>query len=109
MLNHEIEQWNQEYEAFNFEFNGIKFKSRLAKKLLKRGYFVACWRKNETNKNRPFNCKDSKDKLIINILDRSKKANLFSLKSCWLKKGLLVLKNTKVKWLFVFILVGKRI
>lgn len=25
LLNHEIEQWNQEYEAFNFEFNGIKF------------------------------------------------------------------------------------
>lgn len=68
LINHEFEQWNQEYEAFNFEFSGVKFKSRLAKKTPKKvGYFVAFWCKNEINKNRPFNFKESKDKLIINI------------------------------------------
>ncbi|MGX8004264.1 MepB family protein [Staphylococcus hominis] len=100
LLNLELEQWNQEYEAFNFEFNGIKFKSRLAKKTPKKeGYFVACWRKNEDLiKIDLFNYKESKDKLIINILDRYlKKANLFSLKSCWLKKGLFSSEKHKGK------------
>ena len=98
LLNHEIEQWNQEYEAFNFEFNGIKFKSRLAKKTPKKeGYFVACWRKNETNKNRPFNCKDSKDKLIINILDRSKKGQFIFPKELLVEKGIISSEKHKGK------------
>lgn len=34
------EQWNQSYEAYNFNINGYVFKSRLAKKTTKKkGYF----------------------------------------------------------------------
>ena len=90
LINHEFEQWNQEYEAFNFEFSGVEFKSRLAKKTPKKvGYFVAFWCKNEINKNRPFNFKESKDKLIINILYGSKKGQFIFTKELLLKKGII--------------------
>ncbi|PTI29394.1 MepB protein [Mammaliicoccus vitulinus] len=89
-VNYEFEQWNHEYEGFNFEFNGIEFKSRLAKKTPKKvGYFVAFWRKNEINKNRPFNFSESKDKLIINILDGSKKGQFVFPKELLVKKGII--------------------
>ncbi|PTI71862.1 MepB protein [Staphylococcus succinus] len=98
LINHEFEQWNQEYEAFNFEFNGVEFKSRLAKKTPKKvGYFVAFWRKNEINKNRPFNFNESKDKLIINILDGSKKGQFVFPKDLLVKKGIISSEKYKGK------------
>ncbi|MDJ1110566.1 MepB protein [Staphylococcus casei] len=98
LINHEFEQWNQEYEAFNFEFSGVKFKSRLAKKTPKKvGYFVAFWCKNEINKNRPFNFKESKDKLIINILDGSKKGQFIFPKELLFKKGIISSEKHKGK------------
>ena len=98
LINYEFEQWNQEYEAFNFEFNGVEFKSRLAKKTPKKvGYFVAFWRKNEINKNRPFNFNESKDKLIINILDGSKKGQFVFPKDLLVKKGIISSKKYKGK------------
>lgn len=90
LMNLEFEEWNQEYEAFNFEFNGITFKSRLAKKTPKKvGYFVAFWRKNKINKNRPFNFSESKEKLIINILDGSKKGQFVFPKNLLVEKGII--------------------
>ena len=98
LINYEFEQWNQEYEAFNFEFSGVDFKSRLAKKTPKKaGYFVAFWRKNETNKNRPFNFEESKDKLIINILDGSKKDQFVFPKELLFKKGIISSEKHKGK------------
>lgn len=98
LIKHEFEQWNQEYEAFNFEFNGVGFKSRLAKKTPKKaGYFVAFWCKNEINKNRPFNFDESKDKLIINILDRSKKGQFIFPKELLVKKGIISSEKHKGK------------
>lgn len=98
LINYEFEQWNQEYEAFNFEFSGVDFKSRLAKKTPKKaGYFVAFWRKNETNKNRPFNFEESKDKLIINILDGSKKGQFVFPKELLFKKGIISSEKHKGK------------
>src|SRR5699024_6481723 len=98
MINHEFEEWNQEYEAFNFEFNGVEFKSRLAKKTPKKiGYFVALWRKNEINKNRPFNFNESKDKLIINILDGPKKGQFVFPKELLVKKGVISSEKYKGK------------
>ena len=97
-INHEFEQWNQKYEAFNFEFNGVEFKSRLAKKTPKKvGYFVAFWCKNEINKNRPFNFNESKDKLIINILDGSKKGQFIFPKDLLVKKGIISSEKYKGK------------
>ncbi|MCE5008401.1 MepB family protein [Staphylococcus equorum] len=94
----EIERWNQEYESFNFEFNGVTFKSRLAKKTPKKaGYFVAFWCKNEINKNRPFNFSESKDKLIINILDGSKKGQFVFPKELLVKKGIISSEKYKGK------------
>lgn len=74
IINYEKEVWNEKYESFNFQFDGIKFKSRLAKKTPKKaGYFFAIWCKDDTYNNRPFNTKEFEDKLIVNILDKSKK------------------------------------
>ncbi|MCI2899630.1 MepB family protein [Staphylococcus hominis] len=98
LIKHEFEQWNQEYEAFNFEFNRVEFKSRLAKKTPKKvGYFVALWRKNENGKNRSFNVDESKDKLIINILDGYKKGQFIFPKELLVKKGVISSENHKGK------------
>lgn len=98
LIKHEFEQWNQEYEAFNFEFNGVEFKSRLAKKTPKKpGYFVAFWCKNKIDKNRPFNFDESKDKLIINILDGSKKGQFIFPKELLVKKGIISSEKHKGK------------
>ncbi|EJX16652.1 hypothetical protein SOJ_27080 [Staphylococcus sp. OJ82] len=98
LVNFEIEQWNKEYESFNFEFKGMTFKSRLAKKTPEKlGYFVAFWRKNEINKNRPFNFSESKDKLIINILDGSKKGQFVFPKELLVKKGVISSEKYKGK------------
>ena len=35
------EQWNQSYEAYNFNINGYVFKSRLAKTTKKKDIFIA--------------------------------------------------------------------
>ncbi|MDN8776885.1 MepB family protein, partial [Staphylococcus aureus] len=75
-----------------------EFKSRLAKKTPKKvGYFVAFWCKNEINKNRPFNFKESKDKLIINILDGSKKGQFIFPKELLFKKGIIISEKHKGK------------
>lgn len=98
LIKYEFEQWNQEYESFNFEFNGIEFKSRLAKKTPKKvGYFVAFWCKNENGKNRPFNFDESKDKLIINILDGYKKGQFIFPKELLVKKGIISSEKHKGK------------
>ena len=68
--NIELEIFNQEYEAFNFNLKDLSFKSRLAKKTpLKQGYFVAFWQKNNINKNEPFDQQNSRDKLVITVQD----------------------------------------
>ncbi len=59
LINHEFEQWNQEYEAFNF--------------------------------------KESKDKLIINILDGSKKGQFIFPKELLFKKGIISSEKHKGK------------
>lgn len=68
------------------------------KKLLKnQSYFVAFWCKNEINKNRPFNFDESKDKLIINILDESKKGQFIFPKELLVKKGIISSEKHKGK------------
>lgn len=85
-----IEDWNLEYEAFNFNLNQITFKSRLAKKTPKKaGYFVAFWHKDEQYKNVPFSVDESKDKLLINIIDGSKQGQFIFPKEMLQTKGIL--------------------
>ncbi len=73
-----IETWNQDYEAINFIFNNITFKSRLAKKTPKKhGYFVAIWHKNNQGNNVPFTYDEIADKLVVNIIEVYKKDNSF--------------------------------
>ena len=60
------EQWNQSYEAYNFNINGYVFKSRLAKKTTKKkGYFLSLWEKDKTKKNRAFDYESFPGKLIV--------------------------------------------
>lgn len=72
LTNFKFDKWNSEYEGFSFKFNKLNFKSRLAKKTPnKKGYFVAFWRKDEINKNTPFDYDSLGDKLIINVQDNN--------------------------------------
>lgn len=85
-------------EAFTFEFNNVTFKSRLAKKTPKtKGYFVAFWRKNESNENTPFDYATSEDKLIINIIDNDKKGQFIFPKSLLKEKGIVESNHHKGK------------
>ena len=66
------EQWNQSYEAYNFNINGYVFKSRLAKKTTKKkGYFLSLWEKDKTKKNRAFDYESFPGKLIVHVMDDS--------------------------------------
>ena len=44
------EQWNQFYEAYNFNINGYVFKSRLAKNNKEKGYFYRFGKKIKQRK-----------------------------------------------------------
>ncbi|MCM3071903.1 MULTISPECIES: MepB family protein [Staphylococcus] len=95
-VNFEIEKWNREYEGFNFSLTHHTFKSRLAKKTPKKtGYFVAMWQKNEIAKNIPFNCENSKDYLIINIIDGARTGQFIFPKDILLANG--IITSTKHK------------
>lgn len=95
-INFEVEKWNHEYEAFNFNLSHHTFKSRLAKKTPKKtGYFVAMWHKNEIAQNTPFNCEGSKDYLVINIIDGARKGQFIFPKDILLANG--VITSTQYK------------
>ncbi|MEX5648457.1 MepB family protein, partial [Staphylococcus cohnii species complex 1638] len=96
-----IENWNQAYEAINFMFNHVTFKSRLAKKTPKKhGYFVAIWRKNDQGNNVPFNYDEMEDKLVINILDGVKKGQFIFQKEILMRKNILSSEKQKGKMAF---------
>ncbi|PTK57537.1 MepB protein [Staphylococcus nepalensis] len=86
----ELEEWNQSYESFNFIFNRVSFKSRMAKKTPKKsGYFVAVWHKNSEYENEPFDFYEMKDKLIVNILDGNQKGQFIFSKEILAKKNII--------------------
>ena len=95
---YEKELWNKKYESINFNLNGVSFKSRLANKTPnKDGYFVSIWTKDEVGKNRPFNFDEFQDKLIINILDKSKKGQFVFTKEILAEKGIISSEKNKGK------------
>lgn len=96
-----IENWNQAYEAINFMFNHVTFKSRLAKKTPKKhGYFVAIWHKNNQGNNVPFTYDEIADKLVVNIIDGVQKGQFIFLKEILMHKGIISSENNKGKMAF---------
>ena len=96
-----IETWNQDYEAINFIFNNITFKSRLAKRTPKKhGYFVAIWHKNNQGSNVPFTYDEIADKLVVNIIDGVQKGQFIFQKEILMHKGIISSENKKGKMAF---------
>ena len=65
------EQWNQSYEAYNFNINGYVFKSRLAKNNKRKRIFLSLWEKIKQKKNRAFDYESFPGKLIVHVIDDS--------------------------------------
>ncbi|KRM96271.1 hypothetical protein FC19_GL000551 [Liquorilactobacillus aquaticus DSM 21051] len=96
--NIELETFNQKYEAFNFNLEGLSFKSRLAKKTpLKHGYFVTFWQKNNINNNEPFNQQNTKDKLVITVLDGLRSGQFIFPKKVLIEQNILKTETSKGK------------
>lgn len=95
------EQWNQSYEAYNFNINGYVFKSRLAKKTTKKkGYFLSLWEKDKTKKNRAFDYESFPGKLIVHVIDDSKVGQFIFPKHVLFHKGILRNHASKGKMAF---------
>ncbi|MCJ1655237.1 MepB family protein [Staphylococcus sp. NRL 16/872] len=93
-----IQQWNQQYEALEIETSNGIFTSRLAQKTPnKKGYFFAIWKKDENNKNEPYEAKDLNDALIVNIVDGHKSGQFIFPKEVLLDKGILKSDTSKGK------------
>ena len=103
------EQWNQSYEAYNFNINGYVFKSRLAKKTTKKkGYFLSLWEKDKTKKNRAFDYESFPGKLIVHVMDDSQVGQFIFPKHVLFHKGILRNHASKGKWLSSVSYMGER-
>ncbi|MGG5343634.1 MepB family protein [Enterococcus sp. AZ192] len=90
------EEQNEEYEGAVFTISepNIRIRSRLGKKTPKKtGYFVAFWEKDETQKNRPFQAKNSPEKLVIVIRDFNKKGLFIIPKDAAVERQILSTKD----------------
>ena len=95
------EQWNQSYEAYNFNINGYVFKSRLAKKTpTKSGYFVTCWTKDEDNYNRPYKIEEFADYLIVAVIDDELNGYFLFPRELLVEKGILASSKYQGKMAF---------
>lgn len=95
------EQWNQSYEAYNFNINGYVFKSRLAKKTTKKkGYFLSLWEKDKTKKNRAFDYESFPGKLTVHVMDDSQVGQFIFPKHVLFHKGILRNHASKGKMAF---------
>ncbi|NWK85153.1 MepB family protein [Staphylococcus sp. GSSP0090] len=92
------EAYNSEYESYCFQVNHCSYRHRLAKKTpTKAGYFVVFWTKDHENKNRPFTYQETKDILIITVLDHLHKGLFIMPKSELHAQRLLNSENNKGK------------
>lgn len=92
------EDGNEDYEGCLFQVNQHTFRSRLAKKTpKKKGYFVACWHKDE--ENQPFALEETPDKVIVSILDERAGQFIFP-KEVLAQKGILKTTTNKGKMAF---------
>lgn len=89
-VTYEIQQWNKQYEAIEIESSNGIFVSRLAQKTPnKKGFFFAIWKKDENNKNKPYEVKDIHNALIVNIVDVHRLGQFIFPKEVLLDKGIL--------------------
>ena len=96
-----VEDWNTEYGAYDCIITNQSFKTLFAKKTPKKSvFFLALWKKDESNKNIPFNETDIENKLIISIQDESKIGQFVFPKKVLIEKGILQLKRHKGKMAF---------
>jgi hypothetical protein len=84
------EQEGREYEACQFEVNGIKYLGRTAKVTPnKNGLFVTLWKRNSNGVTAPFNEHDSIDYAIILVTEKEKSGYFKFPKETLLQKGIL--------------------
>lgn len=96
--NIKLEKQNTDYEGFLFNMNQIVYRSRLAKLTpKKKGYFVAFWEKDDKQKNQAFDFKESPEKLLISIIDGSKKGLFIFPKTILLEQSILKTDSQKGK------------
>lgn len=96
-----VEEWNQEYEAMEFELFQYRIKSRLGKKTpKKKGFFVTLWEKDKNNQNIPIDLDKMSDYLIIHIIDQELNGMFVFDKKTLLTKGILSDINHKGKMAF---------
>jgi hypothetical protein len=92
------EEQNLEYEGFSFSIKKKRFRSRKAKKTLKKkGYFVAFWEKDSNNVNKPYDEETSPEKLVINIIDNDKIGQFIFPKKILVDKKILTSVDSKGK------------
>ena len=94
------EQWNQSYEAYNFNINDYVFKSRLAKKQQRKRIFLSLWEKDKTKKNRAFDYESFPGKLIVHVIDDSQVGQFIFPKHVLFHKGILRHHESKGKMAF---------
>ncbi|MCH4167657.1 MAG: MepB family protein [Streptococcaceae bacterium] len=93
-----MEEQNREYEGMTFYLNNVQFRSRLAKLTPKKeGYFVVFWEKNTENKNQPYCCEMSPEKIIVSVIDNNFRGQFVFPKTVLLKQGVLSGVNSKGK------------
>lgn len=96
--NKQLEKQNKEYEGALITINHTQYRSRLAKLTpKKKGYFVAFWEKDNHKKNQAFSYEESPEKLIVAIIDESKKGLFIFPKTILLEQGILRTDSQKGK------------
>ncbi|WP_339179399.1 MepB family protein [Oceanobacillus sp. FSL W7-1293] len=92
------EPQNMEYEGTTFTIHENMYRSRLAKRTLKKkGYFVVFWEKDVNHCNQPYAYSESPDKIMISIIDKDLKGQFIFPKSLLLEKRILRTINNKGK------------
>ncbi|WP_080873309.1 MepB family protein [Oceanobacillus timonensis] len=92
------EPQNMEYEGTTFHINDNNYRSRLAKRTLKKdGYFVVFWEKDVNHCNQAYAYSESPNKIVISIIDKDLKGQFIFPKSLLLEKGILRTAGNKGK------------
>ncbi|MEG0569905.1 MAG: MepB family protein [Erysipelotrichales bacterium] len=98
----EYEDHNREYEGFKTTLdNQTTIRSRLAKKTpKKKGYFVAVYKKESNNINKPYSYFYFPDYLLVHVIDGYLKGVFIFTKDILIKKGIVSSSDHKGKMAF---------
>lgn len=93
--------YNNEYESLEFELKTFTYQSRLAKKTpKKKGYFLACWFKDNEGINIPYSKQKFADYLIVVIIDGNNQGYFNFPKNILVDRGILTSSGNKGKMAF---------